>query len=44
LADPPAYGYSVRVLHERALENQKTRGISYNRSIQTAEIMALSGG
>ncbi|MDR2128015.1 MAG: DUF3857 and transglutaminase domain-containing protein [Burkholderiaceae bacterium] len=33
------YGHGVRILHERALESQKTRRINYSRSIQTAEIL-----
>ncbi|MDR0673902.1 MAG: DUF3857 and transglutaminase domain-containing protein [Zoogloeaceae bacterium] len=33
------YGYGVRILHDRALEAQKTRAVSYSRSIQAAEIL-----
>jgi transglutaminase-like putative cysteine protease len=33
------YGYGARILHERALEGQKTRGVSYSRSIQSAEVL-----
>jgi transglutaminase-like putative cysteine protease len=32
-------GYGARILHERVLENQKTRAVSYSRSIQAAEIL-----
>ncbi|MDR1350310.1 MAG: DUF3857 and transglutaminase domain-containing protein [Zoogloeaceae bacterium] len=33
------YGYGARILHERALEGEKTRAIRYSRSIQTAEVL-----
>jgi transglutaminase-like putative cysteine protease len=33
------HGYGARILHDRALNNAKTRAISYSRSIQTAEVL-----